>query len=244
VRDDRLELPTDFPPYFPQPLLLRTSVILAETAKEFAHRSQLEQFCREAVSRLTNLLCEAVRDGTLKAHAAPDRLNELLHYVRVGNCDNDNERFRIERAVTNSDEWYSMVQRLAACEKTQLKAAREAKPTSWAQINITFISDHRVQIVVGESRENANYGELGFADARNGNPKAAWETLRTLAERNGVLEYSGIAQDDLLKVEKRVQELRAIFRRKFGLVSDPIPHVKGVGYQAVFKIGVRQSFNT
>ena len=114
----------------------------------------------------------------------------------------------------------------------------------WAQINITFISDHRVQIVVGESRENANYGELGFAEARNGNPKAAWETLRTLAERNGVLEYSGIAQDDLLKVEKRVQELRAIFRRKFGLVSDPIPHVKGVGYQAVFKIGVRQSFNT
>jgi hypothetical protein len=104
VHDDRLELPTDFPPYFPQSLRLRTSLILAETAKEFPQRSQLEQFCRVAVSRLTNLLCAAARDGTLKAHTAPDRLNEVLHCVRVADCASANERFRIERAVTNPDE--------------------------------------------------------------------------------------------------------------------------------------------
>jgi hypothetical protein len=238
------EVPTDFPPDFPPSLRLRTGVILAEIVKEYPDRSKLEQLCRAIVSRVTKLLCEAVREGVLKGHAAPDRLNTLLHYVRVANCDNDNERFRVEGAVINSEEWHSMLKQLVDCENAEPKAARKSKPATWEEIEITFLSDHRVQIVAGDGRENANYNELGFEDARNGRPKAAWETLRMLAEGRGVLEYSGIQPKDLSNTEKRVQEIRAILRRKFGLVTDPVPNVKNTGYRTAFKIGVRPSFNS
>jgi hypothetical protein len=106
------EVPTSFPPYFPAVLKLKMQVILATAVKEFPDRSRLEQLCKDLVSKLTDLLCTAVRDGALKAHEAPDLLNELLHYVRVANCNSGNERFEIEKAVMNSDEWRSMLERL------------------------------------------------------------------------------------------------------------------------------------
>jgi hypothetical protein len=71
------------------------------------------------VSKLTGLLCTAVREGALKAHETPDCLNELLHYVRVANCNSSNERFEIERAVTNSDEWRSMLEQLVEFENLE-----------------------------------------------------------------------------------------------------------------------------
>lgn len=110
------EVPTNFPPDFPSSLNLRTRVILSEVVKEFPDRSKLEQLCNRVVLRLTDLLCSAAKDGTLKAHDAPDRLNTLLHYFRVSNCDNANERFRVERAVINSEEWHAMLKQLAECE--------------------------------------------------------------------------------------------------------------------------------
>jgi hypothetical protein len=110
------ELPTNLPPAFPSPLRLRTDLILAEIVKAFPDRSKLEQLCNEIVSRLTELLCMAVREGVLKSHEAPDRLNELLHYVRVANCENDDERSRLEKAVRNADEWHAMLKELSKCE--------------------------------------------------------------------------------------------------------------------------------
>jgi hypothetical protein len=46
----------------------------------------------------------------------------------------------------------------------------------------------------------------------------------------------------LPKVEKRVQEIRKALRRNFDLTEDPIPFVKGTGYQTRFKIGCAESY--
>jgi hypothetical protein len=116
------EVPTDLPPDFPSSLRLRTSVVLDEVVAEFS-RSQLEPLCKKLVSRLTAILCEGVKEGTLQAYEAPSRLDTLLHYVRVTNCNNDNECSRVRRAVVNSDEWRAMRKLLLECENRSLNEA-------------------------------------------------------------------------------------------------------------------------
>ena len=118
-----VELPTNFPPHFPSSLALRARVILADTAKRFPHRSKLDQFCKELVSKLTDLLCIGIQTEVLRAHAAPDELKELLHYVLVANCDRENERFEIQRGIINSGEWHVMLKSLLECEENLEKAS-------------------------------------------------------------------------------------------------------------------------
>ena len=110
------EVPTDFPPEFPPTLTLRMRIIIAECVKAVPDRSALDRLCKEIVSRSTELLCSAVRQGILTAYDAPDRLNDVLHYVRVANCGNGDERYRVEKVVANSDEWLALLTRLADCE--------------------------------------------------------------------------------------------------------------------------------
>ena len=65
------------------------------------------------------MLCMAVQTGVMEAHAVPDHLNALLHYVRVANCESDDERYRVQKIVVNSDEWLGLLTRLAECEESQ-----------------------------------------------------------------------------------------------------------------------------
>ena len=115
---------------------------------------------------------------------------------------------------------------------------------NWEQVEITFLSDERVQIRNGSQRETLNYGEFGFSDARNGKPNQAWITLRALAEGRGVIKDAAHARGQWTKVEKRIQEIRKVLRKHFGITADPIPFVEGAGYQACFKIGCTLSFDT
>jgi hypothetical protein len=115
---------------------------------------------------------------------------------------------------------------------------------NWEQVEITFLSDERVQIIAGTSRETLNYAEFGFQDGRNGKPDLAWSTLRTVADRRGILhEYTG-RERSWPRVEKRMQDIRRVLRKHFGLDSDPLPFVPGTGYRALFKIGVSPSVNS
>jgi hypothetical protein len=232
------EVPNDFPPEYPPSLRIRTGLILAEVVRDIPDRGRLMQICTTIVERLTPLLCTAVSAGTIKDHQVPDSLNQLLHYIRVTNCDNENERFRLETAVKNSEEWYSLLQQLDRCHERGDKS----KISNWGELSITFVSDHAVRIVAGNCQENANYGELGFEDGRNGKPKAAWDILRALAESGGTLTYSSIPQAELPKTEKRIQELREFLRHKFSLISDPIPCIKGEGYKCAFIVGISTSY--
>jgi len=115
---------------------------------------------------------------------------------------------------------------------------------SWTAIEISFLSDERVQIHYGATTETRNYAELGFEDGRTKNPNQAWAILRVLAAQNGVIRNGVTAGVPWPKVEKRIQEIRKVLRKHFGVADDPIPFVDGVGYQACFKIGCAPSFHT
>lgn len=116
--------------------------------------------------------------------------------------------------------------------------------SSWAEVEIRYLSEERIEIRVGGDLQTRNYSEFGFEDHRNGRPNLAWVTLRILAELGGSIQQppSGPA---CAIVEKRMQEIRKVFRLFFGLSTpDPIPLVNGVGYKAAFKITCAPSFHT
>jgi hypothetical protein len=109
-------LPTDLPPGFPSALALRARIILADVVKEFSDCSKLEQFCKELVTRFTDLLCIGVRSGILKPYAALDELDEILNSILVTNCNRDTDRSAMEQQVMNSEAWHSMLSALSEFE--------------------------------------------------------------------------------------------------------------------------------
>jgi hypothetical protein len=117
-----------------------------------------------------------------------------------------------------------------------------ASATTWDKIEISFLSDERVQIRAGKLLETRNYAEFGFEDRRNGTPNRAWVTLRALAEQRGIIRQPTNAHRDWPQVEKGIQEIREILRKHFSIASDPIPFVRGAGYRACFKIGCGPSY--
>jgi hypothetical protein len=126
---------------------------------------------------------------------------------------------------------------------------RPAQPSAagaatWEDIEISFLSDERVQIRNGPNIETCNYAEFGFADGRNGRPSQAWGTLRELAEQSGVIREARQGPQAWPKLEKRIQEIRKALREYFGISADPIPFVEGGGYHACFKIACGPSFDT
>jgi hypothetical protein len=124
------------------------------------------------------------------------------------------------------------------------KAADRRAAADWNAIEISFLSDERVQIRNGAKTETCNYGELGFADGRTGKPNQAWLTLRALAQTRGIIRDAATTGRAWPKVEKRIQEIRKALRNHFGISTDPVPFVDGTGYQACFKIGCSPSFDT
>jgi len=98
-------------------------------------------------------------------------------------------------------------------------------PANWEAIEISFLSDERVQILNGTKRETCNYAEFGFADGRNGNPIKAWAILRAMAEDRGILRDGRKVGQAWPNVEKAIQEIRKALRHHFRISADPIPFV-------------------
>ena len=115
-------------------------------------------------------------------------------------------------------------------------------PRSWDEVEIRFVSDFTFQAVVnGTVRAPQNYAEVGLGDGRHGRPKAAWETLRALAESGGVVASTRTAAD-WPRLEKRIQELRRVLQAVFQVPDDPIPYRDGA-YRTRFTIRVGRSYN-
>jgi hypothetical protein len=113
----------------------------------------------------------------------------------------------------------------------------------WADVEIDFLSEHRVQISrAGRKAETLNYGDFGFCDGRNENPNLAWAMLRVLAENRGIISSAKSAGVPWPEVEKRIQKIRKVLRQYFHLSSDPIVFVRNSGYEAQFKIRCAKSF--
>ena len=118
----------------------------------------------------------------------------------------------------------------------------QSSTLAWEQVEIVFLSEHRLQILQGGKRERTlNYAEFGLVDRRTDGPNKAWEALRALAEGGGRIKPG--AQGDWPKLEKRIQEIRAALRKCFLIDDDPIPYSPGNGYVARFKIGLSRSFD-
>ena len=132
----------------------------------------------------------------------------------------------------------------AASEKAlTVPTGKDAPLHGWADVDIRFTSDNRVQVTVGTHSDSLNYAEFGFEDRRSKTPALAWVTLRSLAEAGGTIQRSqnGPAGANL---EKRMEKIRSIFRTRFRLEPDPLPFIKGVGYQAQFRISCGPSFDS
>jgi len=114
----------------------------------------------------------------------------------------------------------------------------------WEGIDITFTSEERVQVRIGQELATYNYSELGFEDSRSGKPNRAWALLMDLAESRGALNRKDSTEKNWPQVEKRIQEVRKILRERFGLNDNPLSYVRDVGYCARFKIRRGESFNS
>jgi len=115
---------------------------------------------------------------------------------------------------------------------------------TWDTIEISFLSEERVQIRNAATTETRNYAEFGFQDGRNGKPNRAWEAFCVLAAERGIIRDAAKTGRKWPDVEKRIQEIRKVLRKHFQISADPIPFVEGTGYQARFKISCSPSFHT
>jgi hypothetical protein len=114
---------------------------------------------------------------------------------------------------------------------------------AWDEVEIVFLSEHRVQIKSGDKSETRNYAEFGFEDGRSHAPNLAWVALRAMAEGGGKIRRPREGQD-WPSVEKRMQEIRKVLRNRFKLDDDPVPFVEGAGYCARFRISCAPSFHS
>ena len=117
---------------------------------------------------------------------------------------------------------------------------------TWSDVEIVAISDFSIQMsVAGRRFQSADFDELGLGDARGRTgkkPKRAWQMLLLFAKKRGLVPVSRGAGKAVM--EKRVQELRAKLRsyvRSKGFAElaggdDPIPFIRGQGYETQFKV--------
>jgi hypothetical protein len=116
--------------------------------------------------------------------------------------------------------------------------------SSWSELEIRFLSDERIELIVGSQRQTLNYAEFGLEDRRKKRTyKLAWVMLRGLAQTGGTIRYAPDGEQ-WPNVEKRIQEIRERLRQYFALNDDPIPFVSGTGYRTRFQISRAPSFDS
>lgn len=131
-------------------------------------------------------------------------------------------------------------------------ASRPVTPSArWEALEISFLSDERVQIRINGAPQTRNYAEMGFADRRTGKPTLAWGTLRLLAEKRGTIRSGRETGTTWSSVEKRVQEIRRRLRELHGAPGDPLPFIeknecggKVSGYEAQFHISCAPAYES
>jgi hypothetical protein len=221
---------------------------LGRECLDFAsHLAQWDAFATW-VERVATIRWEEPR--TADGHVDNDKLQDALAKRR---------QFFEQRIGMYRRGWLSRADRaidmrLAASESEEFHAQNSTKtvqgsenepnePTSWTEIEIAFLSEHRVEIRSGNSRKTYNYGELGFADRRNGVPNRAWVTLREMAGCNGSMPIpSTTVGKELAMIQKRIEEIRERLRNHFKIETDPIPFNSNT-YKTSFGLSRRPSFD-
>jgi hypothetical protein len=130
----------------------------------------------------------------------------------------------------------------AAVSEVRRTESPPTTPKSWQEIEIAFLSDERVEICFGTTRQTHNYSELGFEDRRNEKPNRAWVMLREIARQNGTMPRPSPGTHRAM-VQKRIEEIREKLRGHFKIQTDPIPF-NGTTYEVSLKLSCRRSFDT
>ena len=203
--------------------------------KELLNTSCLHLPVGFAPARLARLLGRLPMSSTShRRFQATNYINNLVKRIRA-------EALKLESVGS------SLKKEETAAEQEQARGSPQssgAGAATWDTIEISFLSDERIQIRNGTDTKPYNYAELGFADSRNGKPNQAWLTLRDLAENRGMIKFAERGIVLWPKVEKRIQEIRKALRSHFTITSDPFLFKEGIGYQARFKISTSPSFHT
>lgn len=150
------------------------------------------------------------------------------------------------RKSTLWHEFEGLLIELAAVETPPALSGQETgqKEVDWEDIEITFVSDERVQVRMGGKNSTFNYDEMGFMDRRSGKPNQGWRLLRTLAQVKGVIPNSARNGKDFIAVGKGMERLRHGLRARFKIASDPVPFDEARGYCCRFKVECGPAFNT
>jgi hypothetical protein len=246
AKPEPTQIPFDPPPSFPSDLWLKTFDILTETRKKFPYQFQMVKLCNDVVSRMTPVFRNAVTAG-MTLQAAHQNMLDLLHSIVNHNLE-EFEGNQCKDAVINSDQWIKLQEELVSAAKQQSATSEPpakseaAKPKSWLDVEISFLSDHRVEVCINGEQKHYNYGEFGFEDRRNGKQSRAWTVLYEIAGRNGTIPQAQPGKDRAM-IQKRIEEIRERLRARFKIESDPIPF-NGNAYQASFKINRRHCSET
>ena len=126
----------------------------------------------------------------------------------------------------------------------------ESVSAEWTDVTITVLSDHRVQMKIGDRMLSSctceELEDAGFWNRHAKRPTKAWDALLRLAEGNGTVATSF---EDRRRVEIRMSEIRKKLRAYLtseGIEisdSDPLPYDKHTRtYTATFTIGVGTNF--
>jgi hypothetical protein len=112
-------------------------------------------------------------------------------------------------------------------------------PTAWAREGEATTR----QLLDSLSQHFIEFVQI-YLDEVFGKPNRAWAMLRILAEHDGIIRDGRQTQSAWSVVEKRIQEIRKLLQKHFGISSAPVPFIEGTGYQTRFKIGCKQSFDS
>jgi hypothetical protein len=153
------QIPQSHPSYYPNELKPRTDVIVAEAVRKFPDQTGTLELCKYVISELTPLFRGEIRSKRLRADLALSRVGDLLHSLLVYNCDNENERFRLDQEARKSDEWLKLAKQIAdVSQKQSNKKSKDA-----------------LEAPVSSLGQNATH-------ARVGNPEIANTVLRAQLE--------------------------------------------------------------
>jgi hypothetical protein len=202
--------------------LVKSLQILADVAETFATAgpAELKAHNERIQTFLTRPGFDISAQYTLKLMETKQRIEIKISELEGAQRVDDSASLGRRRATQSA----SVAQTAASAEM----------PRSWQEIEISFLSDERVQICSGHDRKTHNYGELGFADRRSGKPNRAWVMLREAAKKNGTIPRPSPGKDRAM-IQKRMQEIRKKLRIHLRIETDPIPF-NGSSYQTSFKI--------
>lgn len=127
-RPESTEVPASPPTNFPLDLWPQTNVILLEAREKFPYQTQTLELCKQVVSQMTPLFCQAVSEGKMNASAVQCEgrggMEDLLHFLLVHNDDGvhtgfgiSDKAFRLGKNVRQSDEWRALARAIVDADR-------------------------------------------------------------------------------------------------------------------------------